>query len=617
MLARQFIKRAALGGVVAIVLLGGSVVMAEEEEGGQFGACCFADGTCQVIERTDCDTMGGDYQGTGTTCVPGLCPGPTGACCLPDGSCDVLAASECDVALGLYQGDGTVCLPGFCPTPIGACCFPDESCSDGLVQTECNAAGGGFQGVGTTCSPDLCVLQLGACCFLGGTCGDLTAMDCAGVGGAFEGGGTSCATFTCPDDPGRADGTTKGSLLFFNKVEIKWRGDAAVPPVTPALLAQDTFISLTNDYPDDVLVQMYFVNGDPPLDPVFDGAGQLIERGHTGWNAVDNLLQLTANEPTYWSALTCAPKGVSPFTVLDPGGPATPGRPCPECGPGYRCLRGYIIAWAVNAANEQIRWNHLKGEATLVNYRSQRAWEYNAYAHAVVAGTPLDNGEPVGTPGTLRLDGVEYAPSFDLLLLNFQAVGSAAFSSAAAGVALSSDTDLTLHPVPVDLRQNSDGPVTTKASFDVWNMNEVKFSGTHRCLTCWDQTLLSRYDAPNHFLRPFLQTEHGKARIDGHAADVCNVFDDPDTPEDESVTSVAAPLLGVAARLIRRDGAPLATMAAGTNLVGMGIDETAVVRYDPSGVPPEGRAGAARTRRDAAHDDSPHPRARTSGSAHR
>ena len=121
-------------------------------------------------------------------------------------------------------------------------------------------------------------------------------------------------------------------------------------------------------------------------------------------------------------------------------------------------------------------------------------------------------------------------------------------------------------------------------------MNEVKFSGAHRCVTCWDQALLSDYDLPNHFLIQNLQTAHGKARIDGHQAPIqCDVLDDPDTPEDESVTSVEAALLGVAARLlvfdqIEIDGIDAAM--AGTNLVGMGT-EAAEIRYDVLAGAPE------------------------------
>ena len=106
-------------------------------------------------------------------------------------------------------------------------------------------------------------------------------------------------------------GTQKGSLLIMSKVEIRWDAQGN--------LLQDTFIALTNDYMEDVRVQMFFVNGDEPI-PAGDQ-----ERAHPGWNWVDNEITLTGNEPAYWSALTGNPKGVSPFTILDPG--VLPGRP--------------------------------------------------------------------------------------------------------------------------------------------------------------------------------------------------------------------------------------------------------------------------------------------------
>jgi hypothetical protein len=44
------------------------------------GACCFADGTCQVIDRNACVASGGIYRGGGTTCSPNLCPPPNDQC---------------------------------------------------------------------------------------------------------------------------------------------------------------------------------------------------------------------------------------------------------------------------------------------------------------------------------------------------------------------------------------------------------------------------------------------------------------------------------------------------------------------------------------------------------
>jgi len=40
------------------------------------GACCHADGSCDVLLEDDCSAAGGTYQGDGTTCDPNPCPQP-------------------------------------------------------------------------------------------------------------------------------------------------------------------------------------------------------------------------------------------------------------------------------------------------------------------------------------------------------------------------------------------------------------------------------------------------------------------------------------------------------------------------------------------------------------
>jgi hypothetical protein len=413
-------------------------------------------------------------------------------------------------------------------------------------------------------------LPSGACCFDDGTCSDEAEQSCLDLGGTYQGDGTDCMTVACPLPPSdrRPSAGAKGSLLVFSKVELRW--DAS------GNLIQDTFLSLSNDYPGDVEVQLYLVNGDPPL--AADGT----ERAHPGWNWVDNVITLTGNEPAYFSAATGQPKGVSPFTVLDPGSP--PGRPDPE-GSTDRVLRGYVLAWAVDELGREIRWNHLSGTGTVVSYADGTSWEYGAWSFAEVSGAA--HGMPTNDPdvGHLKLNGLEYARGYELLLLDFYAVGSAAFSGPSL---VTIDTDLTLHPLSADLRQETAGPVTTKASFDIWNMNEVKFSGTDRCITCWDQTLLGSYAVPNHFLIQNLQTSKGKARIDGLASQLCNVDVDGDGVDD--IVSEASSLLGVSAKLLTFDGGAAGRAASGTTLIGMGF-ETAEIQYDAQTEPPPEQNG--------------------------
>ncbi|MCA9758888.1 MAG: hypothetical protein KDA27_24045 [Candidatus Eisenbacteria bacterium] len=79
------------------------------EGGPVVGACCFEDGTCQVLNSDECGAAGGNYLGDDTVCDPNSCPQPpaTGACCFEDGTCQVLTADECSGAGGAYEGDDT------------------------------------------------------------------------------------------------------------------------------------------------------------------------------------------------------------------------------------------------------------------------------------------------------------------------------------------------------------------------------------------------------------------------------------------------------------------------------------------------------------------------------
>ncbi len=270
---------------------------------------------------------------------------------------------------------------------------------------------------------------------------------------------------------------------------------------------------------------------------------------------------------------------MSRFTILDPSNdPLAQGRPASD-GTTDRVLRGFVYAWAVDSQNREISWNHLKGDATLVDYRGSSAWEYNAWSFQDAQGLPP--GTLLNSPyGQLDLDGIEYVAGYAQLQLDFYAAGSSPFDGGGGPFAstITLDTDLTLHPIQADLRQETNGPVTTKANFVIWNEDETQFTGLHRCITCWDQTLLSLY-APvgNHFLMSNLQTDKGRARIDGIASQVCDFL----PPYFDASQSVS--LLGVAAkRLTFGNGTSFA--AGGLNLTGMGAEpRAAAILYDVIG----------------------------------
>ncbi len=210
----------------------------------------------------------------------------------------------------------------------------------------------------------------------------------------------------------RADTAEKGSLIVYPKVEIRWNAAGDI--------IQDTFITLANDWPAGVNIKMVFANGNGAL-----------------CNWVDNEIALTMNEPAYWSVFTGLPKGVSPFTVLD-----GLGEPDDDpTNPGGRKLRGYILAWAVDAFGREISWNHLHGNATLLDYSNGAAWEYSPWNFTALA--TATEGALLNVPyGRLDLDTVEYEAVPDQLAFTFFAPGAVVQSD--GQTVTITDTDLTL-----------------------------------------------------------------------------------------------------------------------------------------------------------------------------
>jgi len=369
-----------------------------------------------------------------------------------------------------------------------------------------------------------------------------------------------------PPNTRRVSMDQKGSLIMFSKVELKWSNTGQ--------LLQDTFIDLSNDYPGTVDFQAYFINGDKPLPEIRNPLPpfNIIQRFEPGWNTADCRFRLTANQPMYWSAAFGGE--CQAFTVLDAVGP---GRPDPETGGATRILRGMMVLWAIDFnldTNrwEEIRWNHLKGDAVIVNYQDGTAWEYNAWAFQAYE---VAHGQFTGTPGELHMNGLEYDMPYADLLLDFYGAGSMVLSQ--GPIMAQVDTDITLHPVSQDLRQDGDGPVVTKAEFLVTNEYESTRSGTRRCIACWDQTLASNYEEPPLVINlldvDFLGSDKGKARISGVGSQECDNLP-PFFKRSEN-----AALLGVAAKIIQFSGASDKKSKAGMSMVGFGTEE-ALILYD-------------------------------------
>ncbi|QOJ00430.1 MAG: hypothetical protein HRU70_07985 [Phycisphaeraceae bacterium] len=176
------------------------------------GACCLPGGGCDQMTVGDCQSIGGTFQGDGSSCVNANCPEPSGACCFSNGFCSVVTQSVCAGAGGRFAGANTNCGTGnTCPT--GACCLPTGECVPGLLSGECAAQGGLFRGVGSNCAGADCPQPTGACCFPNGFCGELTEAVCQGAGGAWAGAFTTCVD---SNQNGRADVCESGCAADFN-----------------------------------------------------------------------------------------------------------------------------------------------------------------------------------------------------------------------------------------------------------------------------------------------------------------------------------------------------------------------------------------------------------------
>ena len=160
-----------------------------------------------------------------------------------------------------------------------------------------------------------------------------------------------------------------------------------------------------------------------------------------------------------------------------------------------------MYVWAVGADNAQIRWNHLSGGVI------------GSGAYASAAALQGNNGDAIGVAGTLNMDGVEYSSAFNGATYNFVA-----------------DADmLTIELLDHDFADKNAADPNTKIVAEIWNSNEVKFSGTSRCVSCIESASLSDWSdsAVNFFRASSLGTTLGKARLATEANASCGSDDNP------------------------------------------------------------------------------------------
>lgn len=247
-------------------------------------------------------------------------------------------------------------------------------------------------------------------------------------------------------------------------------------------------------------------------------------------------------------------------------------------------MSGALTCWAQNAADTApVKFNHLYGYAMLTSDSGSNVF-YNAHSFMYRG----DAAAALALNGELPLDGINnYDACPKYLITTFVPHGGA----------LGSDTaypDITLWPCKQDLRQDRI-PTYTKAKFDVWNWNEVKFTGAYKCFKCWYEGFLNginrtgwanTFDGPGFGEEKFYvgnlspgsyDPEVARLRVQGVAsnATVCG-----------GQTALASPLLGVMLYGYAEDENPIQPIA-GHNMHGAGYDLTGKIYFDKGEVVPD------------------------------
>lgn len=371
-----------------------------------------------------------------------------------------------------------------------------------------------------------------------------------------------------------ANASQKGSLLIFPRIDT----------TSGTHSKRDTIIRISNDYPEDTRLKCSWIDRNQSV----EGFEFLITSSQPVWfRASDGM-----GSGTYdGDARVSYPVQVSPF---------------------YENRVGELKCWAINAAGtHQVAWNHLYGSAMIIDYAAHTAYEYNSL-NFTVRPSGYRTGDSVSPQGDLLLSAraQEYDACPAYLLFNFFTYDQSGqrppmgLDGEAAEVTIGR-TSLTLVPCHQDLRQDR-SPTCTKAKFDLWNENEVKFTGAYQCIKCWFEGYLNTLgtaDGPkggvggNKFTWQGLHTTMGRLRVLGVASTVCRgVFTttgddgkavDPcwTNPSDTKYRGqVATPLLGLLVTEVTFGGG--GGFLAGTG-IGAGTGAPVHILWDYAELPPE------------------------------
>ncbi|ADJ29527.1 hypothetical protein [Nitrosococcus watsonii] len=397
----------------------------------------------------------------------------------------------------------------------------------------------------------------------------------------------------------RANTSQKGSLLVFPKVDVSGN--------------HNTLIRIQNDYSDSVSLKCYWKNGTKFLrdfqleltkfQPIWisakDGGGTYAVPPFPVYQPA-----VEGQDAVPYQPEETDPDTGAVITPSQPAQPAIPAQPAQNINQDYLDKIGYTIdengdispsgssevglpanattagelqCWAVGAGGE-IRWNHLAGSATVVDATKGTAYDYNAWGFRCLVG---GNGEEcvVADAGRLDLDGAEYEACPKKLMGHF----SPADEEIVDGVFVTQN-ELTIASCNQDLDVANQQFHFTMLSFNVWNEQEVKYTGASQCMDSWHSGLLGEMqNNGEHFTAESLMSKVARFKVKGFKSTTCEQADDEDTYEvDESIVTEDAGLLGVMATTYEFGTGTGFYDETGTSLRGVG-NMNGFIAYDSDG----------------------------------
>lgn len=280
----------------------------------------------------------------------------------------------------------------------------------------------------------------------------------------------------------------KGSLLIFPKIDT-----------TPGT---ETYILLSNDNNQPVSVYCDWVQVDPADTPPALPECLTISPGDLAKFPIkqtpsDSLFTLTPFQPVMFAASTGLSDDPIPVTV----------------NPFGTNHRGYFACWAVDFdGTKQISFNHLSGMAYVLSATS--GYSYPAWTFQGL-GAPFKGA--IGQAGTIKFDAVEYDAMPQYLVFTVPTLGTA------DNVNVFQNLEVTLLPGKQNFTNMTLVHNVTRAIFDAWNENEVRYSGGSKCGWCyWDDMLSTIVVGGNPlFAATNMHTSVARFRVNGAASGTC------------------------------------------------------------------------------------------------